>query len=155
MEKPSQSGKFLPLYGYGLALISIVFTVIFYVTKQDGNLWMGYVGNIIMFIGVLGAIIHYNRARHNNGSAMSAFAMGWRTTLLATIIYAVFMIIFHFVVGGNPDQSLQEQDTVKDNFWIYFLGNIVFVNLLVGVVAALLGAMVFKSNQKTTLPNEP
>jgi hypothetical protein len=155
MEKPSQSGKFLPMYGYGLALISIVFTIIFYVTKQYGNLWMGYLGNIIMFIGVLGSIIHYNKVRHGNGSAMSAFAMGWRTTLLATIIYAVFMILFHFVVGGNPAQSLQEHDTVKDNFWIYFLGNIVFVNLLVGIVAALLGAMVFKSNQKTTLPNEP
>jgi len=155
MEKPSQSGKFLPIYGYGLALVSIVFTVIFYVTKLYGNLWMGYVGNIIMFVGVLASIIHYNKVRHDRGSAMSAFSMGWRTTLLATILYAVFMIIFHFVVGGNPSHSLQEGDTVKDNFWIYFLGNIVFVNLLVGIVASLLGAMVFKSNQKTTLPNEP
>ncbi|MBS0028449.1 DUF4199 domain-containing protein [Chitinophaga sp. 22321] len=155
MEKSSQSGKFLPAYGYGLALISIVFTVIFYLTKLYGNLWMGYLGNIIMFIGVLLSIIHYNRVRHDRGSAMSAFSMGWRTTLLATIIYAVFMILFHFLVGGNPAHSLQEHDTVKDNFWVYFLGNIIFVNLFVGVVAALLGAMVFKSDQKTTSPNEP
>ncbi|SEW05649.1 DUF4199 domain-containing protein [Chitinophaga arvensicola] len=148
MEKPLSS-KALPAYGFILGVIAIVFTLIFYVTKLYGNLWMGYFGNLIMFLGVLISIIHYNRIHKDKTSAMSAFSMGLRTTIIATILYAAFLLIFHLVVGGTPSQGLQEEDTVKDNFWIYFLGNAIFVNLLVGVVAAVLGAMVFKSNQKT------
>lgn len=154
MEKPLSS-KALPAYGFILGAICIVFTLIFYVTKLYGNLWMGYFGNLIMFIGVLISIIHYNRAHKDKTSATSSFAMGWRTTLIATIIYAVFLLIFHLVVGGNPAHTLVEEDTVKDNFWIYFLGNVLFVNLFVGVVAALLGGLVFKANQKTDKAGKP
>ncbi|HWV66337.1 DUF4199 domain-containing protein [Chitinophaga sp.] len=154
MEKPLSS-KALPAYGFILGAICIVFTLIFYVTKLYGNLWMGYFGNLIMFLGVLISIIHYNRVHKDRTSTTSSFAMGWRTTLIATIIYAVFLLIFHLVVGGNPAHTLVEEDTVKDNFWIYFLGNVLFVNLFVGVVAALLGGFVFKANQKTDKPQKP
>lgn len=149
MEKPL-SARALPVYGYILALICIVFTVIFYMTKLYSNLWMGYLGNTVMFLGVLIAIIHYNRSHKEKSSAMALFTMGLRTTVLATVLYAVFLVIFHLVVGGNPENSLvQTDDPVKENFWIYFLGNVLFVNLFVGVIAAGMGAMVFKSNQKT------
>ncbi|MEZ2441362.1 DUF4199 domain-containing protein [Chitinophaga sp. RCC_12] len=154
MEKPLSS-KSLPAYGFILGAICIVFTLIFYVTKLYGNLWMGYFGNLIMFLGVLISIIHYNRVHKDKTSATSAFTMGWRTTLIATIIYAVFLLIFHLVVGGNPSHTLVEEDTVKGNFWIYFLGNVLFVNLFVGVVAALLGGLVFKANQKTDKSRKP
>ncbi|MET3874955.1 MULTISPECIES: DUF4199 domain-containing protein [Chitinophaga] len=154
MEKPLSS-KALPAYGFILGAICIVFTLIFYITKLYGNLWMGYFGNLIMFLGVLISIIHYNRVHKERASATSSFTMGWRTTLIATAIYAVFLLIFHLVVGGNPAHTLVEEDTVKDNFWIYFLGNVLFVNIFVGVVAALLGGLVFKANQKTDKPKKP
>lgn len=154
MEKPL-SAKALPVYGYILGLICIVFTLIFYVTKLYSNLWMGYLGNTVMFLGVLIAIIHYNRSHKEKSSAMTLFIMGLRTTVLATALYAIFLVIFHLVVGGTPENSLvQTDDPVKENFWIYFLGNVLFVNLFVGVIAAGMGAMVFKSNQKTEKSKE-
>lgn len=154
MEKPLSS-KALPAYGFILGAICIVFTLIFYVTKLYGNLWMGYFGNLIMFLGVLISIIHYNRVHKDKNSAMTSFNMGLRTTIIATIIYAIFLLIFHLVVGGNPSYALQDEDTVKSSFWIYFLGNALLVNIFIGVVAALLGAMVFKPNQKTDKSRKP
>ncbi|ACU58497.1 hypothetical protein [Chitinophaga pinensis] len=132
-----------PVYGIIIAVISVVFTVIFYFTNMAGYLWTGYLGNLLMFLGVLFSVIHYNSQHHERTSAMALFAMGFRTTLWAIVIIALFTIVMHFIA---------ESQTENPNFWIYLAGNIFFTNAVLGIVASALSAMVFKKNQKTTRP---
>jgi len=132
-----------PVYGIVIALISVVFTIIFYYTNMSGNLWTGYFVNLLMFLGILFSVIHYNSQHHERTSALALFAMGLRTTLWAVVLVSLFTIIMHFVTG-----SAQE----NDNFWIFLLGNVFFTNGVVGVLASVISAMVFKRNQKTTRP---
>lgn len=155
MERPV---KLSPVYGIAIAVISIVFTIIFYVTDLYSNLWTGYFVHLVLFLGVLVSIIHYNRLHHDRTSVMSSFAMGLRTTLLAVIIVSVFSIVFHLITEATPGHTMvaesgndtQDSDTVRSGFWIYLFGNVFFINLILGLLASLLGAMVFKTNQKTT-----
>ncbi|UPK70648.1 hypothetical protein [Chitinophaga filiformis] len=131
-----------PVYGIIIAVVSIVFTVIFYFTNMAGALWTGYFGNLLMFLGVLFSVIHYNSQHHERTSAMALFAMGFRTTLWAVLIVTLFTIALHFISGSQTE----------DNFWIYLFGNVFFTNGIVGLLAAVLAAMVFKRNQTTTRP---
>ncbi|MCW3462175.1 DUF4199 domain-containing protein [Chitinophaga nivalis] len=150
----------LPLiYGLTIAVTAIIFSLIFYATRSYGDLWTGYFGGLVMFLGVLIAIIHYNKSHHDKTSLMSSFGMGFRTTVLAAVLIAVFTLLFHLAVMSGPDETvvmggahsnIAHTDAVKDNFRISLLGNLFFVNIVLGLLASMIGAMVFKSNQKTT-----
>jgi hypothetical protein len=131
-----------PVYGIIIAVVSLVFTVIFYFTNMAGALWTGYFGNLLMFLGVLFSVIHYNSQHHEKTSAMALFAMGFRTTIWAVFIVTLFTIALHFISGAQTE----------DNFWIYLFGNVFFTNGILGLLAAGLAAMVFKRNQTTTKP---
>lgn len=163
MQHAHQTVKLSPVYGITIALVSVVLTIIFYVTKLYGNLWMGYLPNLVMFLGVLIAVIHYNKTHHDRTSAMSSFAMGVRTTLLAVVLIIVFQLIFHLVIvnsaghemtgeGGAVREDQAGSNNIQQGFWIYLFTNVLFVNLILGLLASMLAAMVFKANQKTTSP---
>ncbi|WP_410493891.1 DUF4199 domain-containing protein [Chitinophaga varians] len=163
MQQSSQVPvKLSPVYGIIIAVICMALTVIFYVTNQYGALWTGFCTSLVFFLGVMLSIVHYNNKHHNVTSMKSSFAMGFRTTLLATFLVAVFSLVFHFlVINGEGHYMVQQgegggttvisnQDTEQQKFWIMFLGNILFANLAMGALAAVLAALVFKANQKTS-----
>lgn len=143
METAHHRVNLAPRYGIVIAVLSIVFTVIFNLTKTSDNLWTGYLGGAIVFLGVLFSVIHYNSQHHERTSALALFAMGFRTTLWAVVISSLFRLVMH----------LLEPDKVSDsNYWISLLGNVLFVPFILGLLASLIGGMVFKRNQKTTKP---
>ncbi|MBC9910688.1 DUF4199 domain-containing protein [Chitinophaga varians] len=163
MQQSSQVPvKLPPVYGIIIAVICITLTVIFYVTNQYGTLWTGFCTSLVFFLGVMFAIVHYNSRHHHHTSMMSSFAMGFRTTLLATFLVAVFSLVFHFLVVNSGKNYIDQDPFVGDAnvisnantdrqaFWIMFLGNVLFANIAMGVLAAMLAALVFKANQKTT-----
>ncbi|PSL35777.1 hypothetical protein [Chitinophaga ginsengisoli] len=131
-----------PVYGIMIAVVSIVFTVIFYYTDMAGALWTGYFGNLLMFLGILFSVIHYNSQHHEKTSAWALFGMGFRTTLWAVFIITLFTVALHFISGAERE----------NNFWIYLFGSVFFSNVIVGLLAAVLAAMVFKRDQTTTKP---
>lgn len=131
-----------PIYGIIISVVSIVFTIIFYFTNMSGALWTGYFGNLLMFLGVLFSVIHYNSQHHERTSAMALFAMGFRTTIWAVFIVTLLTIALHFISGAQRE----------DNFWIYLFSNVFFTNGILGLLASVLAAMVFKKDQTTTKP---
>jgi hypothetical protein len=142
MQTAKHHVNLAPIYGIIISVVSIVFTIIFYFTNMSGALWTGYFGNLLMFLGVLFSVIHYNSQHHEKTSAMALFAMGFRTTIWAVLIVTLFTIALHFMSGSQRE----------DNFWIYLFGNVFFTNVIVGMLAAVLAAMVFKKDQTTTKP---
>lgn len=133
-----------PVYGIIIAVVSFVFTIIFYFTRMSGALWTGYFGNLLMFLGVLFSVIHYNSQHHEKTSALALFAMGFRTTMWAVFIVTLFTIALHFISGSETDS----------NFWIYLFSNVFFTNGIVGLLASVIAAMVFKKDQTTTKPTK-
>lgn len=143
MQTAHRHANLSHIYGIIIAVISIALTTVFYLTDTSGNLWTGYFVYAIMFLGVLFSIIHYNRQHHEKTSMMAMFGMGFRTTIWATVIVSAFTLVFHFM----------QQSSIEDhNFWIYLVTNVLFANIILGLLASLIGAMAFKKNQKTIRP---
>ncbi|GAA3947844.1 hypothetical protein GO495_26350 [Chitinophaga oryziterrae] len=143
METAHRTVNLAPRYGITIAVISIVFSIIFNVTKTSDNLWTGYFGALLVFLGVLFSVIHYNSQHHEKTSMLALFGMGFRTTLWSVIIFSMFSLVFHFFEPERTDSS---------NFWISLVGNVLFIPLILGLLASLIAAMAFKKNQKTTKP---
>jgi hypothetical protein len=125
------------------------------VTNIYAALWTGYIVNLVLFLGVLFAIWHYNRQHGEKESAKSLFGVGLRITLIVTAVLTVFSIIFHLIIQANPEGKLMEEQggsmevDMPRNFWIFLISNVLFSNGIVGVLASLMGAMYFKRNQKS------
>ncbi|ASZ10597.1 DUF4199 family protein [Chitinophaga pendula] len=161
METGHAHTKLSPIYGIGIAAVSIVFIIIFYATQVYGNLWTGYFVNLIVFLGVLFSVIHYNSQHHERTSSQALFAAGFRTTLLSVVIISVFTIVVHLVTQEGAQRNMITADDrpqgvdMQHNFWIYMLTNVFFTSLILGVLASIISALVFKRNQQSTKGERP
>lgn len=144
METVNRHVHLSPVYGIVIAVVSIVFTTIFYFTRTFDTIWTAYFVNLIMFLGILFSIIHYNSQHHERTSSVALFAMGFRTTMWAILINAAFTIALQLIARSAHE----------DNFWMFLITNSLFINVILGLLASAIGAMVFKKNQKTTNPGE-
>jgi hypothetical protein len=142
METVNHHVNLSPRYGISIAVISIIFTVIFFFTRTFDTIWTSYFVNLVMFLGILFSIIHYNSQHHERTSAIALFSMGFRTTMWAVAISAVFTIVLQLIARTGHE----------DNFWIFLITNSLFINIILGLLASALGAMAFKRNQKTERP---
>ena len=146
-------------YSIGITVISLVLTIIFYVTNLYAALWTGYIVNMVLFLGILFAIWHYNRQHHESVTQKELFGVGLRITVIVSVVLTIFSIIFHLIIQANPPGgSLMDEGQegaspqgvdLPRHFWIFLISNVFFSNGIVGVLGALMGSMYFKRNQKT------
>jgi hypothetical protein len=144
METSHRLVNLAPRYGITIAVISAVLTAVFYFTDNTDTLWTGYFINLVMFLGILFSVIHYNSQHHERPSQLALFSMGFRTTLWAVVIISIVNVVLHFIEINKTDTS---------NFWLVLFTNVFFTNIILGLLASLIGSMVFKRNQKTTKPD--
>lgn len=151
----NKTTNLVPVYGIIISVIAIALSIIFYATNHYDTLWTGFMIGGVIFIGILLSVFNYNNNHHERTNSAAMFGMGFRTTLFSVIIISIFSIIFHLIVTSGSHSmptAANNGDEVagQGNFWIYFLGQTVFVNLILGMLAAALAAFVFKRNQTTT-----
>jgi len=144
METAHHTVNLAPRYGIAIAVLSAILTAVFYFTDNAGALWTGYFINLVMFLGILFSVIHYNSQHHERPSMLALFAMGFRTTLWAVVIISIVNVVLHFIEINKTDST---------NFWLVLFTNVLFTNLILGLLASLIASMVFKRNQKTTRPD--
>lgn len=148
------------VYGILIAFVCIALTMIFYMTQWAANLWTGYLVSGVLFLGVLFAVIHANKAMGGRASIGSLLTMGVLTAAIAIIMISTATIFFHLATEPNVDNSVnipsdgghlsEYSVTKREGFWIYLVTNVLFMNLVLGFLAAGIGAMTVKRNQKTT-----
>ncbi|WP_123845989.1 hypothetical protein [Chitinophaga lutea] len=148
------------IYGVLISLVSIALTMVFYMTQWSSDLWTGYISNGVLFVGILIFVNHVNKAMGGKASLTSLFTMGLLAAAIAIIIVASATIIFHLATeppagttGNLPSDGgrMSEYSTYKrEGFWIFLLGNIFVTNAVLGGLAAVIGAVTVKRNQKTT-----
>lgn len=143
------------VYSITISVISIIMTLIFYMTNIYAALWTGYFVNLVLFLGVLLAIWHYYRQHGERAAAKTLFMVGFRITMVVTIVLTIFTVILHLIVQSNPGGTLMASDRgsmevdMPRNFWIFLISNVLFSNAVVGLLASLMGAAYFKRNQKS------
>ena len=134
--------------------------MVFYMTSWFSDLWTGYIVNGVLFIGVLLAVIRSNKVMGGSASLGNLFVTGLITAGIIIAIVAAATILFHLATepagGSNVDipsqdgRHISEYSTDKrQGFWIFLLSSVFFTNGVLGMLAALLGAVTVKRNQKT------
>lgn len=162
MQATNQSPLRLAIiYGFITSAICIALTMVFYMTTWFSDLWTGYIVNGILFIGTLLAVIHSNKVMGGRASLGNLFVAGLITAGIIICIVAAATIIFHLatepaatgeavdIPSQDGRQISEYSDDKRAGFWIFLLSNVFFTNGVLGMLAALLGAVTVKRNQKT------
>lgn len=161
MARAEQSSilRLVWVYSFIITAICIALAGIFYLTHWLSDLWTGYIISGIIFIGVMLSVIHANSALGGTASLFQLAISGLITAALATIMIASVTILFHLVtVPTDPAvlNSTVEEARVNEysvqtrqGFWIFLLTNVLFANMTLGVLGAIIGSITVKRDQKT------
>ncbi|RPD38546.1 DUF4199 domain-containing protein [Chitinophaga barathri] len=161
MQQTIQSPRKLPwIYGVLIGLISILFTLFFYITQWISDLWTGYFVNTLIFVGVMVSVIHANKAYGGRASLGRLFMTGLLTAFVAVVMVSTANILFQ--LGTEPVMGTGENipsdgarmneysDYKRQGYWIFTITSVFVTNAVLGALGALLGAVTVKRNQKTT-----
>lgn len=141
-----------------IGLISILFTLFFYITKWMTDLWAGYFVNAIIFIGTMIAVMHANKAYGGKVSLGRLFLSGLLAAFVAVVMVSTTNLLFQLAtepVGTGVDlpsegnRISEYSEAKRQGYWIFTITNIFFANAVMGGLGAFLGAVTVKRNQKT------
>lgn len=158
--------------GLILGLISVVAFLAFYFAgrsfERDAISYLPMllvVGLLIFFI------IKYSNDKENNVTFGNCFGYGFKATAVMAIVVFVCSLIFvlaqpaykeefmNFMaeeMNKNPDVTDEQRETTMNAmdkfFMISILGGGLFMNLLIGAIASLIGAAVAKKNPRPANP---
>ncbi len=150
-------------YPFLAAILYNISLVVFLFNTRYENVWVLYIGNILFCATVLWALIHFNHKVRDNASIKSMFMVGLKITLYGVIIASILCFILlgikYYVFNAHPasmpETKLLEQsptqagnDTSGELTAALFTSTVV-INIILGGLAASLGATVAKKNQKT------
>jgi Protein of unknown function (DUF4199) len=156
-------------FGILTAIIIIAFTVIYY---TFGIKPTGIIGLVPLFVFMILIIIAQNvHAKSLQGDITygNLFAMGFKTTAIAVCLYVVFIFLFILFVPGFKEHSLlmtrqkmelkgtlseDQIDNIVKGYSKYYMvitiSTILFIDLILGVIASLIGAAIPKKNPHPT-----
>lgn len=162
------------LVGVIIALVSCVAFLAFYFTgKTFDKSAINYLPTLLTLGLLIFFIVKYSNDLDNNVTFGKCFSYGFKATAVMTLIVFVFSLVFILMTPAfkeefsakmaeefakNPEVSEEQQEQLVAGmnkfFMISILGGGVFMNLLVGAVASLIGAAVAKKNPNVTPFNQ-
>ncbi len=104
-------------------------------------------------------VVHANNALGGGASLFQLGLSGLITAVLSTIMIASVTLLFHLVtVPTDPavlnttteEARINEYSIqTRQGFWIFMVTNVLFANITLGVLGAVIGAIAVKRNQQT------
>jgi hypothetical protein len=166
MEKKPLS-YFVP--GVLLGLISVVLFLVYYFLGQTFKRAAINFLPAALFIGlIIYFIIKWSNDNDNNITFGQAFGYGFKIVMITSLIVFVFTLVFILAfpdfktqyidsireqmnsnAGLSDEQREKALDIVGGFFMISILGGGLFMNLLIGAIASLIGAAVAKKKPQT------
>jgi hypothetical protein len=159
--------------GVIISLLLIVVSLIAYFTGQDTASWNRWLGNLILFGGILWACISYGRQLNNNVTFGNIFAHGFKVSSIVTLISILFTIIFFLVFPEIREKALdlarvemEKSDNISEDqieqaigltrkfFYVFTIGVLIFAYMIVGTIASLIGAAVTKKDPRPPFENQ-
>lgn len=152
--------------GVIIALVLIVFFLAYYYT---GNAFkksaISYIPTLFFVGAIIYSVIQFSNANNHNVTFGNCFGYGFKATAIVAIIMTAFLAIFIYAFPDYRENFMQfmqsEMDKNKDitdeqrekglhmvmNFFnISAIGGALFMNLIVGAIASLIGAAAAKKN---------
>lgn len=154
--------------GLLISLVLILISITAYITGQDQASWARWIGNIILFGGVLASCIVYANQLNNNVTFGNVFAHGFKVSAVVTCLMIVFMVLFVLFMPDIKEKAMeaarakmvqqgQSEETIQMGlnitskfFYAFIIGAILVIYLFIGVIASLIGAAGRKEK-----PNQP
>jgi hypothetical protein len=115
MESQNVSvGSFAKNYGLVLGLILILIAVLMYVTglQLKGEQWPMYIYYIIFPAVIIYAISQYKKSNANILSLGQAIKVGLLIAVISAIIFAVYGLIFNFLI--DPEFQVLAMEATRD-----------------------------------------
>lgn len=159
--------------GIVISLLMMVLSIIAYFTGQESASWSRWLGNIILFAGILWACISYGKQLNNNVTFGNVFSHGFKVSAIVTIFLIVFSIIFFLLFpeikekaldaartemekGGKVSEEQIEQaiSVSRKFFYVFTIGILMFAYMIIGTIASLIGAAVTKKDPRPPFENQ-
>ena len=163
MEPKKPISHFVAGLIIGAVLIIYSLALNFAGKGQDRTLgWLAY---LLFVIGLIVFINLYGNAKNNEMTFGGLFSYGFKATAIATLLIVICLVI---VISIMPDfkqkildamrQGMEDQGKLDDdkidqtvkmfskNFILFVVGGALFMYLLFGVIASLIGAAITKKN---------
>lgn len=151
----------------GLTLI-ILFLAFYFTGNAFQKSAISYLPTLIFVIAIVYSVIQYAKANQGNVTFGSCFSYGFKASAVVAIVMAIFLTVFiisfpdykesflQFMTAEMEKSNSNLSDEQKETsvammgkfFNISVIGGGIFMNLLVGVIASLIGAAMAKKNPK-------
>ena len=166
MEDEKTAPKTHINYGILTGVVLIALFVLYYVLNVFTNRMLGLIPTLIFIILVIIAQVTHAKALKGDITYGNLFAMGFKTAAAATAIYILFLIIFMWVVPSYKEQILEltRQKMVEKGLsgdqldmamarvgkflTISTIAGGIIINLIIGVIASLIGAAIAPKNPR-------
>jgi hypothetical protein len=159
--------------GLIIALVLVVISIIAYFTGNEQASWVRWGSVLILIGGIIWTCISYGKELNHSVTFGNVFAHGFKTSAVVTVIVIVFTIAFFLIFPEMVEkqmnlarEEMEKQPNLTDDqldtamnisrkfFWPIAIGSIMFLYLLIGVIASLIGAGVTKKNPPTPFANQ-
>lgn len=145
--------------GLVIAVVMILFGLITYLTGvYKTQQWISYLSYLLLCVMIIIAVVNYAKSKDGLVTFGQCFGWGFKTSMIITVFYLVYLVIFILIFPDFKDQLMQitreslekknmSEDVIDSSmsmmdkmFYIFmFIGSIFFF-LIVGVIGSLLGA---------------
>jgi hypothetical protein len=170
MEKKSTSPV---LAGLTVSLILIVFNLVLYFTKLYTQSWVQWCALALLLGGIIWAVVNNANEKDHRVTFGNLFAFGFKVAAVITCIMLLYTVLSGFLFpdvkekiiemsrqqalarpGADEDQVDKGMEIFAKNYTLFLVIGLIFWNLVIGVIASLIGAAVSKKNPPTEFENQ-
>lgn len=149
--------------GLLIALIVVVLGIAGYFTNLAFSGWYNWVVNIVMFVAIIIACVHFANQKEGYVTFGNVFSHGFKITMVVTIILLVYSVLSTTVLfpeikekaiemqrtkmeekGIAEDQIEVGMNFAKKYFMAFLIFGVIIGTLIFGAIASLIGAAVAK-----------
>ena len=160
--------------GLIISMILIVLAIVGYITQMDQQKWYPWISYCVFGFGILFICTNYAKQMNSNVTFGNLFAYGFKTSAVVACIMIIFFVVFLALFPDIKDKAIEmarkkmQSDPritedqiesslafVKKSFLLIGIIASTFFYIIVGAIAALVGAAVSRKEPETPFQNQP
>jgi len=149
----------------GTAICVVLFLIQWFAKVPYDNPVFKWIPGLIFAIVIILSCTNFSKINGGDVTFGQVFANGFKTTAVITVLFALVYVIFYLLIpeykekmiefstqqqaanGVTPEQAAQGREIMEKYFLPFAVGGIVFIDLLIGVIASLIGAAIAKKKK--------
>ncbi|MRG44062.1 DUF4199 family protein [Chitinophaga sp. SYP-B3965] len=146
----------------GAIILCVMFALQWFAKIPLDNMLYKWLPTAIFVLVVILGAMNFSKINEANVTFGQVFGNGFKTTAVITVIFALFFVLFILLFpdykdvildssmaqsankGATPEQIAQAREMAEKFFLVGGLAGVIFIDLLIGVLASLVGAAIAK-----------